>query len=64
MRERGIKAMRADASPNAEAFYCRRGYERCGVRTVNGAQPIRKRLSVDRPQPAAEPISGQAQAED
>jgi putative acetyltransferase len=48
MRERGIAAVRADASRNAEAFYYRRGYEPDGPRTPKDAQPIRKRLSVDR----------------
>jgi putative acetyltransferase len=45
MRERGILAVRAEASSNAEAFYLRRGYEPIGPRTPEGAQPITKRLS-------------------
>jgi putative acetyltransferase len=45
MRRRGIPAVSADASANAERFYLRRGYEPIGVRTPEGAQPIRKRLS-------------------
>ena len=44
MRRRGIPAVSADASANAEDFYLRRGYEPMGVRTPEGAQPIRKRL--------------------
>jgi len=44
MRQRGIPAVRADASPNAEAFYLRRGYEPSGPRTPEG-QPMMKRLS-------------------
>jgi putative acetyltransferase len=44
MRGRGIPAVRAEASSNAEVFYLRRGYERTGPRTSEGAQPIRKRL--------------------
>jgi putative acetyltransferase len=44
MRGRGILAVRAEASANAEAFYLRRGYERTDPRTSEGAQPIRKRL--------------------
>jgi putative acetyltransferase len=45
MRRRGIPAVFAEASANAERFYFRRGYEPIGVRTPEGAQPIRKRLS-------------------
>ena len=44
MRRRGIPAVSADASANAEDFYLRRGYEPMGVRTPEGARPIRKRL--------------------
>ena len=44
MRGRGIPAVSAEASANAERFYRRRGYEPTGVRTPDGAQPIRKRL--------------------
>jgi putative acetyltransferase len=44
MRERGILALRAEASSNAEEFYLRRGYEPIGVRTPEGALPIAKRL--------------------
>jgi putative acetyltransferase len=44
MRGRGIPAVRAEASSNAEEFYLRRGYERTDPRTSEGAQPIRKRL--------------------
>jgi GNAT superfamily N-acetyltransferase len=45
MRGRGIPVVSAEASSNAEQFYHRRGYEPFGVRTPEGAQPIRKRLS-------------------
>jgi|RhiMethySRZTD1v2_1073278.scaffolds.fasta_scaffold150872_2 putative acetyltransferase len=45
MQRRGISAVRAEASSNAEAFYLRRGYERTAPPTSRGAQPIRKRLS-------------------
>lgn len=45
MRERGILAVQAEASSNAEEFYFRRGYEPIGPRTPNGARPISKRLS-------------------
>jgi putative acetyltransferase len=44
MRERGVAAVRAEASPNAEAFYLRRGYQTAGVRTPEGVRPITKRL--------------------
>ena len=44
MRGRRIPAVCAEASSNAEVFYLRRGYERSGPRTSDGAQPIRKRL--------------------
>src|SRR5713101_938136 len=45
MRERGILAVRTEASSNAEEFYLRRGYEPIGSRTPEGARPIAKRLS-------------------
>jgi putative acetyltransferase len=45
MRGRGVTAICADASPNAEAFYLRRGYAAFKNRTPKGAQPIRKRLA-------------------
>jgi putative acetyltransferase len=45
MRGRGIPAIMAEASANAEEFYRRRGYEPVGPRTPEGAQPMRKRLS-------------------
>jgi putative acetyltransferase len=44
MRGRGIPAVRAEASSNAEVFYLRRGYERTGPRTSEEVHPIRKRL--------------------
>jgi putative acetyltransferase len=45
MRERGIVAVLAEASSNAEEFYFRRGYEPIGPPTPAGARPITKRLS-------------------
>jgi len=45
MRERGLPAVRAQASSNAEEFYLRRGYQPIGRRTPAGAQPVTKRLS-------------------
>lgn len=45
MRERGVPAIHAEASPNAGAFYLRRGYEPTGVRSADGSRPIIKRLS-------------------
>jgi putative acetyltransferase len=45
MRGRDIPAAALEASSNAEEFYRRRGYEPIGLRTPEGAQPMRKRLS-------------------
>jgi putative acetyltransferase len=45
MRGRGIAAIMAEASANAEEFYRRRGYEPVGPRTSEGAQQMRKRLT-------------------
>jgi putative acetyltransferase len=45
MRARGIAAIIGEASPNAEEFYRRRGYEPVGRRTPERGQPMRKRLS-------------------
>ncbi len=44
MRARGIATVMAEASANAEEFYRRRGYEPVGPRTLQGTQPMRKRL--------------------
>ena len=44
MRGRGISAIEAEASPNALAFYLRRGYRENGPRSANGAWPIAKTL--------------------
>lgn len=44
MRERGIEAVRAEASSNALAFYIERGYRANGTQTPNGAWPIAKEL--------------------
>ena len=45
MRERGVAAVCAEASLNAEAFYLRRGYKSIGPRPPEGARPIIKWLS-------------------
>lgn len=45
MRERGVLAVRAEASANALGFYLRRGYEPIGPVSPEGARPIIKRLS-------------------
>lgn len=45
MQKRGVAAVHADTSANAEAFYLRRGYVTAGARTGDGARPIAKRLS-------------------
>jgi len=47
MRERGIRAVRAEASSNAREFYLRRGYRMSGPRTADGAWPITKDLRQD-----------------
>jgi putative acetyltransferase len=44
MRGRGIAAVEAEASPNALAFYLRRGYRENGPQAGNGAWPIAKTL--------------------
>ncbi len=45
IRARGIPAVHAEASVNAEAFYLRRGYEPNGLPTAEGGRPIVKRLA-------------------
>jgi putative acetyltransferase len=45
LRERGVLALRAEASANAEGFYLRLGYEPIGPVSPEGARPIMKRLS-------------------
>ncbi len=42
MRTRGIRAIRAKASLNAEGFYLRRGYEPLGPPLGNGRQIIKR----------------------
>lgn len=42
-----------DASPNAEAFYARRGYERVGVVKTNNSIPMSKRLDFTAAQQTA-----------
>ena len=44
MRQRGVEAMRAEASSNARDFYLRRGYRAIGPQTPDRAWPIAKRL--------------------
>lgn len=44
MRERGVPAVRAEASSNARDFYLRRGYRSTGTQTPDGAWPIAKQL--------------------
>ena len=44
MRERGVRAVRAEASSNAREFYLRRGYRRTGPQTLDRAWPIAKSL--------------------
>lgn len=52
MRGRGVRAVEAEASPNALAFYLRRGYRVNGPQMANGAWPIAKVL-----------VQGEAEAE-
>ena len=44
MIERGVAAVRAEASSNAKQFYLRRGYRMSGRQTAGGAWPITKQL--------------------
>jgi putative acetyltransferase len=44
MRERGIRAVQAEASSNAREFYIRRGYRVTGPQTPKRAWPIEKEL--------------------
>jgi putative acetyltransferase len=44
LSSRGISAIRADASWNAEDFYLRCGYEPLGPRPPDDARPMRKHL--------------------
>jgi len=50
LRERGVQAVRAEASTNARDFYLGRGYRPTGPQTPEGAWPIAKqtlRCSLD-----------------
>jgi putative acetyltransferase len=47
LRSRGVRAIRADASWNAEGFYLRHGYEPLGARPPNEAWPMLKVLASD-----------------
>jgi len=42
MRERGFSSVYLEASPNARAFYLRRGYRAAGPQTPQGAWPMVK----------------------
>jgi putative acetyltransferase len=44
LRERGVQAVRAEASSNARDFYLRRGYRAAGPQTPERAWPITKQL--------------------
>ena len=46
IREAGASSAYLDASPNAEAFYARRGYRRAGEVKANDAIPMSKRLDL------------------
>jgi GNAT superfamily N-acetyltransferase len=46
IRSAGHVEARLDASPNAETFYARRGYERLAERDADDRQPMRKALGA------------------
>jgi GNAT superfamily N-acetyltransferase len=46
IRDAGASIAYLDASPNAEAFYARRGYRRVGEAKANNAIPMSKRLDL------------------
>jgi GNAT superfamily N-acetyltransferase len=46
IRDAGASIAYLDASPNAEAFYARRGYRRVGDVKANNAIPMAKRLDL------------------
>ena len=45
VKSRGFEHIRLDASPNAEAFYRKRGYAPVGPVSSDGAQPMHKVLT-------------------
>jgi ribosomal protein S18 acetylase RimI-like enzyme len=46
IRDAGASFAYLDASPNAEAFYARRGYRRVGEVKASNSIPMRKRLDL------------------
>jgi hypothetical protein len=46
IRDVGASIAYLDASPNAEAFYARRGYRRVGEVKTNKSIPMSKRLTA------------------
>jgi predicted GNAT family N-acyltransferase len=46
IRDAGASSVYLDASPNAEAFYARRGYRRVGEVKANNSIPMSKRLDL------------------
>jgi putative acetyltransferase len=46
LRDAGASSAYLDASPNAEAFYVRRGYRRVGEVKANNSIPMSKRLDL------------------
>ena len=46
IRDAGASVAYLDASPNAEAFYARRGYRRVGEIKANNSIPMSKRLDL------------------
>ena len=49
IRDAGASITYLDSSPNAEAFYARRGYRRVGEVKANNAIPMSKRLDLWNP---------------
>ena len=47
IRSSGYTTTHLESSPNALAFYFRRGYVRCGPPDANGAYPLRKDLIAE-----------------
>jgi GNAT superfamily N-acetyltransferase len=55
IRSLGYTTARLESSPNALAFYLRRGYLRCGPPGADGAWPLRKDLAAVGPSQGMEP---------
>jgi len=58
IRDAGASIAYLDASPNAEAFYARRGYRRVGEVKANNSIPMSKRLDLSAGQQAVAADAG------